>query len=144
MTAIVYSHLQGSNQTVGIIILVVEDDDGIRLMLKDLVAFETPYNAVYATTGAETLEAVREVTPSLFVLNYNLPDTNGIALYDQLHTIQRLATVPALLITARLSDEIADEVNNRNITFVQKPFDITDLLNIIEKTITTQNTPHHA
>ena len=114
-------------------ILIVEDDEGIRLLLKDLLAFETPYQSVFTITGAEAVDAIEEINPCLFVLNYNLPDTNGLVLYDRLHAIPRLQKVPALLMSASIPDQVMDEIKRRNITFLQKPFDIIDLLHLIEK-----------
>ncbi len=140
---IVRISLKEDKQPIHATILIVEDDEGIRLMLKDLLAFETPYRAIFCITGTEALDVIREIDPSLFVLDYNLPDFNGLALYDQLHAIQRLEKVPALLMTARLTEEIADEMKQRNITFAQKPFDIIDLLHDIKKILATQTTTHH-
>ncbi len=137
------NRLLEDKQLIHTTILIVEDDEGVRLLLKDLLAFETQYHAIFCITGTEALNAVKDIDPSLFVLNYNLPDFNGLTLYDQLHAIQGLEKVPALLMTARIPDEIADEMKKRDITFVQKPFDIIDLLHNIETMLAVQNTLRH-
>ena len=116
-------------------ILIVEDDEGIRLLLKEILAFKTQYCVVFAWTGAEAIKAVAETDLDLFVLNYDLPDTNGIALYDRLHAIQRLEKVPALLLSARIPDSVADEIRIRTITFLQKPFKMLELLHLIDRLI---------
>ncbi len=113
-------------------ILIVEDDEGIRRLLKEILALKTQYCIVFSCTGAQAVKAIKELNPSLFVLNYNLPDTNGIALYDQLHALQRLENVPALILSARIPDGVADEIKSRNIEFLQKPFKIIELLRVIE------------
>lgn len=116
-------------------ILIVEDDEGIRLLLKEILAFKTQYYVVFAWTGAEAIKAIAEIDPDLFVLNYNLPDTNGIALYDRLHALQRLEKVPALLLSARLPDSVTDEIKVRNVTFLQKPFKMLELLHSIDRLV---------
>lgn len=129
----VHNPLSSNERSTGKTILIVEDDEAIRLLLKDVLAFETPYHPIFACTGTEALDALEEMNPGLFVLDYNLPDMNGLALYDRLHALQRLEKVPALLISARIADEVADEIKKRNILFLQKPFDLRDLLYLIER-----------
>jgi hypothetical protein len=41
----------------------------------------------------------------LFLLEYCLPDTNGIILYDRLHAGKELATVPELIVNVSLKGE---------------------------------------
>src|SRR3979411_3135561 len=66
-------------------ILIVEDDDSTATFLTLAIAQETSYQVLHATTGVRALEIVRHIKAGLFIIDYLLPDMNGIVLYDYLH-----------------------------------------------------------
>ena len=70
------------------------------ILLVEAIAQETPYRAIVATDSHSALKLVRHFTPCLFVLDYGLPDMNGIELLDRLSLNQELAAIPVVLITA--------------------------------------------
>lgn len=113
-------------------ILVVEDDAFIGELLTLAIAQETPFKALLVPDGFEALQLVHEHKPSLFILDYHLPDINGIALYDRLHALEELASTPAVLISANLPQR---ELAKRQLTGLRKPFDLDQLLENIERLV---------
>jgi CheY-like chemotaxis protein len=113
-------------------ILVVEDDAFIGELLTLAISQETPFKALVVPDGFEALQLVHEYKPSLFILDYHLPDMNGIALYDRLHALKELASTPALLISANLPNR---ELAKRQLTGMRKPFDLNLLLETIERLV---------
>ena len=113
-------------------ILVIEDEEPIAEVFRNLIEQETAYQVSILTHPARAVETAREMQPHLFILNYHLPQTNGIALYDQLHAIPRLEHIPVLMISARLPQE---EMRQRNIVGISKPFDLGEVLEAITKLI---------
>jgi DNA-binding response OmpR family regulator len=111
-------------------ILVVEDDAGIGTFLVQAILQETPYQAMLVTDGFQALSAVNNIRPSLFILDYQLPRMNGIELYDQLHIIEGLEEVPAIVMSARLPK---NEIEKRQLIGMSKPLELDDLLFTIEK-----------
>ncbi len=111
-------------------ILVVEDDAGIGSFLVQAITQETPYLALLVSDGFQALNAVANVKPSLFILDYQLPRMNGIELYDRLHTTKEMEHVPAIIISARLPRK---EIEERKIVGMNKPLELDDLLKTIEK-----------
>jgi DNA-binding response OmpR family regulator len=111
-------------------ILVVEDDAGIGSFLVQAITQETPYLALLVTDGFQALNAVANVKPSLFILDYQLPRMNGIELYDKLHATKEMANVPAILMSARLPRK---EIEERKIIGMNKPLELDDLLKTIER-----------
>jgi CheY-like chemotaxis protein len=93
---------------------------------------ETPYHGLLVTTGRDALRAVSTTTPSLLLLDYLLPGMNGIELYDQLQRMKGGRAIPAIMISATLP---SSEIRQRDIVGMNKPFDIDDLLQTIEKII---------
>lgn len=111
-------------------VLVVEDDAGIGNFLVQAISQETPHHALLVTDGFQALKAVASIKPSLFILDYQLPRMNGIELYDQLHATKGLEDVHAIVISARLPKR---EIEKRKITPMNKPLELDDFLNTIEK-----------
>jgi CheY-like chemotaxis protein len=111
-------------------ILVVEDDAGIGSFLVQAITQETPYLALLVPDGLQALNAVANVKPSLFILDYQLPRMNGIELYDRLHATKEMEHVPAIIISARLPRK---EIEARKIVGMNKPLELDDLLKTIEK-----------
>jgi len=80
---------------------------------------ESPYQALLVTDGFQALKMVHELKPSLFLVDYQLPGMDGIALYDHLHAITDLADIPAIIISANLPTRSLQE---RHLTGIAKPF----------------------
>jgi DNA-binding response OmpR family regulator len=111
-------------------ILLVEDDTNIGEVLVQAITQETSYLAVLASDGFEALKFVENLTPNLFILDYQLPRMNGIELYDMLHAIDKLAEVPTIMMSARLPQQ---ELAKRSITAMNKPIDLDDFLQTIDQ-----------
>lgn len=113
------------------IILVVDDDEGIRDMLTVCIETQTPYRVLSMESGKETLERIEEVKaahPLLFIFDYFLPTMTAINLYDHLHGLEAFAHIPAIIITAASPylgiDTAAAE---RGLVLLAKPFDLDEL-----------------
>jgi DNA-binding response OmpR family regulator len=113
-------------------VLVVEDDEDIGELIVQAIDLETPFRALLVTDGFQALKRVNNLKPNLFLLDYGLPDTNGIKLYDALHAISGLEHVPAIMISANLPTQ---EVKKRRLLSLKKPFELDELLHIIGKVI---------
>ena len=112
-------------------ILLVEDDPYISSFLVEAIAQETPYRAIVASNSNAALKVVRHFTPCLFILDYGLPDMNGIELYDHLHINQELATIPAILITADRNVP-QQQIQQRHLLAFMKPLELDPFLSTIE------------
>ncbi|WP_201369885.1 response regulator [Ktedonobacter robiniae] len=111
-------------------ILIVEDDVNIGEVLVQAISQETSYFAVFVQNGFEALKTVEGIKPSLFILDYHLPRMNGIELYDRLHAMPALVTIPAIMMSARLPQK---ELANRQILGMNKPIDLDEFLQAIEQ-----------
>ena len=113
------------------VILLVEDDADNAQVIADLIAQETVHRVLVADSmGA--LKLARIVSPDLFILDYLLPETNGIALYNQLHVNRELEAIPAIIISAAF-DMCKSEIECRNLLGLSKPFNLGDLLTLIDE-----------
>ena len=109
-------------------ILIVEDDPSIGEMFVQALAEEQIYHPVLVTSGAQALETVKDITPDLLLLDYHLPNMNGLELYDILHAMPQFSHTPTILITAGV---LQYDIGKRHIVGMSKPVDINKLLDII-------------
>jgi DNA-binding NtrC family response regulator len=112
-------------------IFIVEDDNANGALLTEIILQETSCHALLLTNAWQVLKVVQYQQPLLFVLDYYLPDMNGIELYDQLQVIEGLQGVPALIIGASLETH-EQEIKERGLVALAKPFELEDFLAIIE------------
>lgn len=130
-------------------ILLVEDDEAISELLTHIITMETDYNVLTMSSDAEVitrLAEIQEIKPVLFLLDYQLPTMTSLELYDILHKQKGLESVPTIIITAlQFNEYLERRLQERNVTKLEKPFDLEDFLCYIEQTLmsipSTSNTP---
>src|SRR5436309_115367 len=107
-------------------IVVVEDNEAIAELIKDLLNAEPDYQAVAVHDGALALDVIRSVKASLILLDLGLPGLDGMQVYDMIKQDPATAAVPVIFVTA---DPGNHEFKKRNIDhYIAKPFELDDLL----------------
>jgi CheY-like chemotaxis protein len=119
-----------SVQTSSKLIFLVEDDPMMQEFLMQAISEETPYKVMVVPNGIKALQAVKEITPHLFLFDYFLPEMNGLELYDRLHAFEKLTETPTIMYSTNLP---VKELQQRHITGLEKPFELDELLNTIER-----------
>jgi len=120
-------------------ILIVEDDTNIGHFLQQLIDEETPYNTTVVSDGPRALEKAQQVNPCLLLLDYRLPDMNGIEVYDRLQEKEETRGVPAIMMSATLPTE---ELQQRGIYQLRKPMDIGNVIRMITHALATFEEQH--
>jgi two-component system, OmpR family, phosphate regulon response regulator PhoB len=108
----------------GLRILVVDDDEPTRTLLRRLLTTEG-YAVDEARDGATALEKLAAVGPDLVLLDVMMPDQDGL---DVLQGLRRTSDVPVILVTAK--DDEADRVLGFRFgadDYVAKPFSSAEL-----------------
>ena len=111
-------------------ILLVEDDTTIAELLVQMITQETSHLVFAVPDGPQALELVRNIKPQLLILDYWLPTIHGIELYDRLHNTEGLEGVPTIMLSVNAP---LLEINQRQIIYMRKPFDMYKLLEAIHK-----------
>ena len=113
-------------------VFIVEDDEAIGELLVEAIQQETPYQAVLASNGFQALKMLRTVKPDVFILDYGLPGMNGLEFYDAIHAVKALEHLPVLIVSAETT-RIQKEAKARQLSQLKKPFELTQLLEAIER-----------
>ncbi|MBZ4418664.1 two-component system response regulator [Myxococcus sp. RHSTA-1-4] len=113
-------------------VLVVDDEQGVLEALADLLR-EEGYRVVTASQGREALERMAELRPDLVLTDWMMPVLDGPAL------IGRIRAEPVWENVALLGMSAVDVSNLRrqhpDVSFLQKPFDISTLLRQVRKAL---------
>lgn len=112
-------------------ILVVEDEDIQRTLLKDLLEKEG-FEVSGAGNGNDAIRLFKEKTIDIVLLDFKLPDTDGLTLLKQFKGINPETEI--IMITAYGSIENAvDALKSGASEYLTKPVDLDDLLFRIKK-----------
>ncbi len=112
----------GAGPSRGVSVLLVDDEDQLRRVMKDLLEREG-YLVHEARDGVQALDQVDRVAPDIIVLDLNLPGLDGYAVLAQLRSRPTTQGIPVIVLTAK-----GDEDNEVRVfelgadDFLTKPF----------------------
>jgi two-component system response regulator (stage 0 sporulation protein F) len=107
-------------------ILVADDEVPIVELLADLLE-EAGYRVIPAYNGADALRLIEREPPSLLITDNMMPRLSGLQLIERLGAGGE-PPFPIILMSA-----VNPERLPASISFVPKPFDLDQLLNLIDR-----------
>ncbi len=112
-------------------VVVVEDDPDIREVLQEMLD-AGGHQVLTASNGREALEVLdRVASPCLVLLDLMMPVMSGFAFLEELRRRPDQARVSVLLISANAQVEQTAR-GSRVVGFVKKPFDLDDVLALVD------------
>lgn len=112
-------------------ILVVDDDPGIRNLLRDGLAL-MGFSADLAETLSDARERLRTSRFSLVLCDFELPDGDGLAFLEHLRQVRR--DLPFILLTGHDTTSLArDAIAAGAQDFLAKPFTLRELRRLMEQ-----------
>ena len=115
------------------IVMVVDDDSGVRNAMRFLLKSVGLESALYAS-AQEFLAAYQPAQPGCLVLDIRMPGMSGLDLQEQLNL--RGAVIPVIFMSGHGDIPMAVEAMQHGaFDFLQKPFRDQDLLDRIQRAI---------
>lgn len=112
-------------------ILIVDDQQGIRLLLNEVFKKEG-YATHLAANGWEALQMIENSSIALVLLDMKIPGMDGIETLKRIKEIQ--PNVPVLMMTAYGESSIVQEALDTGAThYFIKPFDIFEVRDAVNK-----------
>ncbi|MBI4639618.1 MAG: response regulator [Candidatus Tectomicrobia bacterium] len=112
-------------------ILVVDDQKSMCWILSKILT-EAGFSVETAGTAAEALVVVANGKISAIILDYRLPDMNGIELFEK--TRKQNSQIPAILITSYGSKTLKEEALRIGFAeYFDKPFNNQALLEVLKQ-----------
>ena len=114
------------------VILTVDDSPTIRKII--VATLESVGHEVHeAMEGSMALESAKTKRYDLVLIDYYLPDTNGMELVKSIRALADYQEVPLVILTTEGSDIAKQDKESPVTAWMMKPFDPDELVNTVNK-----------
>jgi CheY-like chemotaxis protein len=111
----------------GELVLIVEDNDKNLKLMRDLLQLKG-YQVLEAQTAEQGLSLVAQRSPSIVLMDIQLPDTDGVSALGRLRAEPRAAAIPVVALTAfAMKDDRERFLKAGFDDYLAKPIDIRTL-----------------
>jgi CheY-like chemotaxis protein len=117
-------------------LLVVDDEPAIGRSLS-LLFTRRGHRVIVAPGGNAALEVVAQTHVDCVVLDYRLPDIRGDALYAYMAARQPHLSGRAVFLTGDIVPDVRDALERTGCRVVSKPFELADLVAIVDEVLGT-------
>ncbi|WP_027330734.1 hybrid sensor histidine kinase/response regulator [Marinimicrobium agarilyticum] len=115
--------------------LIVDDSLSTRRSLVEFVT-ELGLDVVTAKDGFEAIDRLQERTPSLVLVDMEMPRMNGLEFTAHLRAQEALRDIPVIMITSRNTEKHRELARTAGVDrYLNKPFSEVELLNSIESSL---------
>jgi len=105
-------------------VLIVDDEIDFLILIKKRIE-SWGYRVITAASGDEALEALNTTSPRVIVMDYMMPDINGIELLRKIRETNK--KIPAIMFTAQPTMKAMAEAKELNIlAFIPKESSMVD------------------
>ena len=116
------------NKMIGKQILIVDDQEHLRELIKLCLEDLAGWNTLAAESGQECLQILQTERPNAILLDLSMPGMDGFAVYEILQSDPITRSIPVILLTARvLSSDTANFAEMGVAGVIRKPFEATTL-----------------
>jgi CheY-like chemotaxis protein len=114
--------------------ILVVDDDEFQHKLLALMLEPEGFAVHFAASGSEALRKLSVAPVSIILMDFNLPDMNGIEVIKRLKDEPLLAAIPVIMITGSSErDIVLNSRRNGAVDFVVKPVERSILLDKLRR-----------
>lgn len=119
----------------GKLILVVDDEEEIRKLLKRLLG-QKGYRVIEADRGLLALRLVKEHVPDLIILDAMLPELHGFDIAKRIKGSAKYGRIPIIMVSAvyrgwRIAEDLKKNYGIEE--YLEKPFRIADVIDGVQR-----------
>ena len=112
-------------------ILVVDDNPAVRHYLRAILEQQTAWQVCdEARTGGEALQRVKRAPPDLILLDFQMPDLNGLDVAKQI--CELFPRIPILMVTIHLSTQLAEAAKRVGVRGACAKSDVGSIVQAVE------------
>jgi len=127
----------GAKDKTGPVVLVVDDDEGVREFVRANLELEG-YLVREAASAAEGLTALEREPPDLILLDVMMPEVDGWEMLRQVQERFGPGAVPVIVFSGQVEERAVDEAETRGARgFLGKPFDPQRLIDQAKQILPT-------
>ncbi len=115
------------------LILIVEDDPGTRMILKDILRKEGYLNVVEASSGEEALSKLNESRFDLVICDWHMPGISGLQLFERIKESPNIETMPVLMVTGETEKSMIMKAIQAGVSgYIVKPLSPKNIVSKVE------------
>ena len=125
-----------------LLILIAEDDPGIRVSVSDSLEM-AGYSVINAENGVEALAMVEKYHPHLLISDIKMPGKDGYELVKSIRQLPQYRLLPVILLTECVNKN--DRIRGYQVgcdMYLPKPFEIDELIAIIRNLLERSQIVH--
>jgi len=127
----------GAKDKTGPVVLVVDDDAGVREFVRANLELEG-YLVREAASAAEGLTALEQEPPDLILLDVMMPEVDGWEMLRQVQERFGVGAIPVIVFSGQVEERAIDEAETRGARgFLGKPFDPQRLIDQAKQILPT-------
>ena len=124
-------------------ILVVEDYDDVRQMLKILLESEH-FRVLEAATGGEALNVVKNGRPDVILMDLALPGFDGFETMRRIRKIDGFQNTPIIVLSAYSGQSMYETARRAGTNyFMAKPIDFDELAELLRQILVNGRNPKY-
>ncbi len=112
--------------------VIIFDDDEDILAICSYILEESGWTVYTFTDCSNVAERVRQINPQIILMDNWIPDEGGIVATQQLKQSEDLRMIPVIYFSANSDIEKLSKQAGAD-GYLEKPFDLDDLITIIEQ-----------
>ncbi|HOI30322.1 MAG TPA: response regulator [Melioribacteraceae bacterium] len=118
-------------------VLVVEDDPSVRALYKKVIEENLKnFDIVSVDNGYEAIGILKNLLPTLIITDHDMPLMNGIQLVEALNKRESSRSIPVIVVSAKLTDEISKAYSRLGVNkIIPKPLELNLLLDTMQEVI---------
>ena len=118
----------GGRQKEGPLVLIVDDDSGLRAFVRASLELEG-YSVREASSADEGLAVLEEQPPDLILLDVMMPQVDGWEMLRRMQERHGVGTIPVVMFSGKVDERAPGEAASRGAQgFIGKPFDPQQLI----------------
>jgi two-component system, NarL family, invasion response regulator UvrY len=112
-------------------ILVVDDNPAVRHYLRSILEQNNTWQVCdEARTGGEALQRVRQSLPDVILLDFQMPDLNGLDVAQEI--VHLCPKVPILMVTVHMSRQLEEAAKNVGIRGACAKSDVGSIVDAVD------------
>ncbi|HPN39160.1 MAG TPA: response regulator [Melioribacteraceae bacterium] len=117
-------------------VLVVDDSLAFSAMLQKALMMRGEIKVELAKNGMEGLNILKQITPSLIMLDIEMPVMNGIQFLEVIRKEEQYKNLPVIIMSANKNTEIIKQAVNLGVSeYILKPASIQTILEKVNRVI---------
>jgi signal transduction histidine kinase/DNA-binding response OmpR family regulator len=132
----IFAH-ENESQKLENILLIVEDNDDIRLYIKSI--FENTYRTIEAINGKEGLKIAYENIPDIIISDLMMPEMDGFEFCKTIKSDERTSHIPVIMLTAKA--DVSSRIEGFELgadDYLTKPFNSTEIISRVKNLVLTR------